>query len=65
VVDFRFDKYTIPVEHVIVSELRTGRKHLTHAVWEEWVQRRRDRDEAQVPGYPEGMWAEAGENRKG
>lgn len=34
-VDFRFDKYTIPVEHVIVNELSTGRKHLTHAVWEE------------------------------
>ena len=25
----------------------------TRGVWEEWVQRRRDRDEAQVPGYPE------------
>jgi glycosyltransferase involved in cell wall biosynthesis len=55
----RFDKYSVPAEHVIVNELRTGRKHLTHTVWEEWLQLRRSRVEAQGPGYPEGLWARA------
>lgn len=53
----RFERYSVPVEHVIVNELRTGRKHLTHTVWEEWVQHRRGRVEAQAAGYPEGLWA--------
>jgi glycosyltransferase involved in cell wall biosynthesis len=56
-----FDNYTVPVEHVLVNQLRLARKNFTQAVWAEWVDRCRLRNPGGLPDYPEGLWARAWE----
>jgi glycosyltransferase involved in cell wall biosynthesis len=55
----RFDNYVVPVEDVLVNQLRVARKHFTHSVWEEWLARVRARTERDTNGRPEGIWAQA------
>jgi glycosyltransferase involved in cell wall biosynthesis len=54
-----FDNYSVPLEHVIVNQLRMARKNFTHAVWAEWVDRARQQNTGRAAGAPEGLWARA------
>jgi GT2 family glycosyltransferase len=42
-----FDDYPVPMEHIVVNQLRTARKHFTDPVWDDWVTRCR----ARQPGW--------------
>jgi GT2 family glycosyltransferase len=54
-----FDNYDVPLEHLLVNQLRMARKHFTHGVWEVWLGAMRASLEGQVNGHPEGIWARA------
>ena len=54
-----FDNYRVPVEDVLVNQLRMARKHFTESVWEEWLTAMRAGAYAQSDGHPEGIWARA------
>jgi GT2 family glycosyltransferase len=54
-----FDNYHVPVEDVLVNQLRVARKHFTPSVWEEWLAGVRGSTEGQTDGHPEGVWARA------
>jgi glycosyltransferase involved in cell wall biosynthesis len=54
-----FDNYSVPVEHVLVNQLRLARKNFTQAVWAEWVDRCRLRHPGRLVDHPEGLWARA------
>ena len=54
-----FDNYPVPVEDVLVNQLRLARKHFTGAVWEHWLAAARQRTQGHVDGHPEGTWARA------
>jgi GT2 family glycosyltransferase len=34
-----FDNYSVPMEHILVNQLRMARKNFSDPVWDEWVQR--------------------------
>jgi GT2 family glycosyltransferase len=55
----QFDSYTVPLEDVLVNQLRLGRKHFTSSVWESWLGETRERSQGLVDGHPEGVWARA------
>lgn len=44
-----FDNYSVPMEHILVNQLRMARKNFSDPVWDEWVQRCRARQ-------PEWLW---------
>ena len=54
-----FDNYPVPVEDVLVNQLRMARKHFTQTVWEEWLAAIRRSTQADTNGHPEGLWARA------
>jgi glycosyltransferase involved in cell wall biosynthesis len=54
-----FETYSVPVEHVIVNQLRMARKIFSPSVWSEWVERCRERVAEGLHGHPEGLWAHA------
>lgn len=54
-----FDNYRVPVEDVLVNQMRMARKHFTESVWEEWLTAIRTSASAQTDGHPEGIWARA------
>ena len=54
-----FDRYSVPMEHIVVNELRTAYKNFTHAVWGEWLEAARRRHSGTLPDHPEGLWARA------
>ncbi|MGI8979507.1 MAG: glycosyltransferase [Pirellulaceae bacterium] len=56
-----FDNYSVPVEHIVVNQLRMARKHFTFSVWSEWVERCRERYTGSLSEHPEGLWARAWE----
>jgi glycosyltransferase involved in cell wall biosynthesis len=56
-----FKHYSVPMEHIVVNELRTAYKTCTHAVWEAWLEMARQRHSAALPERPEGLWARAWE----
>ena len=33
-----FDRYTVPMEHALVNQMRTARKHFTEPVWTDWLE---------------------------
>jgi glycosyltransferase involved in cell wall biosynthesis len=53
----QFDNYPVPAEHVVVNQLRTARKHFTHSVWADWLDRCRQRYPGRLAEHPEGLWA--------
>jgi len=55
----QFDNFEVPLEHVVVNQLRLGRKHFTQTVWEEWVGYQREQHSGPLTGHPHGLWAEA------
>lgn len=52
-----FDNYSVPVEHLLVNQLRMARKNFTHAVWADWLERCRQRHLGPLAEHPEGLWA--------
>lgn len=52
-----FDNYEVPIEDLLMNQLRMARKQFTPAVWESWLDSTRARVERQVDGHPEGVWA--------
>jgi glycosyltransferase involved in cell wall biosynthesis len=56
-----FNNYTIPLEHVVVNQLRMAGKNFTHGVWAEWLEGSRQRNQGRLPGHPEGLWARSWE----
>lgn len=56
-----FEHYTVPMEHIVVNELRTAYKNFTHAVWGAWLDVGRQRHAGTLPENPEGLWARAWE----
>jgi GT2 family glycosyltransferase len=52
-----FENYTVPMEHVVVNQLRMARKNFTQSVWAEWIDRCRQRNSRRLPDHPEGLWA--------
>jgi GT2 family glycosyltransferase len=56
-----FDRYSVPMEHIVVNELRLAYKNFTHAVWGAWLEDSRERHAGTLPDNPEGLWAHAWE----
>lgn len=52
-----FDNYSVPVEHLLVNQLRMARKNFTHTVWADWLERCRQRHLGPLAEHPEGLWA--------
>ena len=52
-----FDNYSVPVEYLLVNQLRMARKHFTHAVWAAWLEHCRQRNLGPLAEHPEGLWA--------
>jgi len=52
-----FDNYSVPLEHVVVNQLRMARKNFTPTVWAEWLDRCRQQHGGGLAGHPEGLWA--------
>ncbi len=52
-----FDNFSVPLEHIVVNQLRMARKHFTLAAWTDWVSRCRQHHQGSVPDHPEGLWA--------
>ena len=53
----RFDNFEVPVEQLIVNQLRMARKNFTDSVWNEWIERCRRRYPGKLTDHPEGLWA--------
>ncbi len=53
----QFDNFSVPVEHLLLNQLRMARKHFTQAVWAEWLERCRMRHSGRLAEHPEGLWA--------
>ena len=53
----RFDNFEVPVEQLIVNQLRMARKNFTEAVWSDWLARCRARNSGALADHPEGLWA--------
>jgi glycosyltransferase involved in cell wall biosynthesis len=56
-----FTQYSVPVEHILVNQLRMAYKNYTHAVWAEWLTAGRQRHGEALAEHPEGLWARAWE----
>jgi GT2 family glycosyltransferase len=56
-----FDRYTVPMEHIVANELRLAYKNFTQAVWGAWLADGRVRHSGTLPENPEGLWARAWE----
>ena len=54
-----FNTYLVPVEHVLVNQIRMARKNLTESVWAHWIDRCRQRSPERLAEHPEGLWAHA------
>lgn len=54
-----FDNYDVPPADLLANQLRFARKHFTSAVWAQWVEACRVRNQGPLPGHPEGLWARA------
>ena len=55
----RFDNFEVPIERLLVNQLRMARKNFTEAVWSDWIERCRRRYPGKLSGHPEGLWARA------
>jgi GT2 family glycosyltransferase/NifU-like protein involved in Fe-S cluster formation len=47
-----FDNFPVPMEHIVLNQLRTARKIFSDTVWEDWVERCRARQ-------PDWLWESA------
>ncbi len=47
-----FDNFPVPMEHIVLNQLRTARKNFSDTVWEDWVERCRARQ-------PDWLWESA------
>jgi glycosyltransferase involved in cell wall biosynthesis len=56
-----FDTCVVPVDHVLVNQIRMARKNLTGSVWAYWIDRCRQRSPERLTEHPEGLWAHAWE----
>jgi GT2 family glycosyltransferase len=54
-----FDNYSVPLDHVLVNQLRMSRKHLGLVTWEDWLDGCRQRNQTRLIGHAEGLWAKA------
>ena len=54
-----FDNFSVPMEHVLINQLRMARKNFTDSVWAEWLEGWRQRHSRRWGGYWEGLWAHA------
>jgi GT2 family glycosyltransferase len=54
-----FDNFSVPIEHVLINQLRMARKNFTDSVWAEWLQGWGQRHSGRLGGHPEGLWAHA------
>jgi GT2 family glycosyltransferase len=52
-----FETYSVPVEHLIVNQLRTARNMFPPSVWSDWVERCRKRISESFPDRHEDLWA--------
>jgi|GEM_PF-2384268 len=57
----KFDNFSVPPERVLVNQLRAARRHFTATVWNDWLERARQRHQGRLTGHPEGLWARAWE----
>ena len=57
----RFDNFEVPIEQLLVNQLRLARKNFTEAVWSDWIERCRNRNSGSLAEHPEGLWARAWE----
>ncbi len=53
----RFESFDVPLEHFVANQLRMARKNFTQGVWNEWVDRCRQRHSGRLAEHPEGLWA--------
>jgi len=53
----RFDNFEVPIEQLLVNQLRLARKNFTEAVWSDWLERCRARNSGTLTNHPEGLWA--------
>jgi GT2 family glycosyltransferase len=56
-----FDNFSAPIEHILVNQLRTARAHFSESIWQQWVERCRQRTTTGLATHPEGLWARAWE----
>ena len=49
----------MPIERLLVNQLRMASKNFTEAVWSDWIERCRRRYPGKLTGHPEGLWARA------
>jgi|HubBroStandDraft_1064217.scaffolds.fasta_scaffold02267_4 glycosyltransferase involved in cell wall biosynthesis len=54
-----FETYSVPVEHVIVNQLRMARKIFSPSVWSNWIERCRERVSKGFPDHHDRLWAHA------
>lgn len=54
-----FRNYSVPMEHLLVNQLRMAYKNFTVDVWKEWLERCQLRHLGAVADHPEGLWAQA------
>lgn len=54
-----FDNFSVPVEHLLLNQLRMARKNFTHGVWAEWLEQTRKRHSGKLVDHPEGLWTHA------
>jgi glycosyltransferase involved in cell wall biosynthesis len=52
-----FESYPVPVEHLLVNQLRVARKIFSPSVWSDWVERCRKRVSDGFPDCHERFWA--------
>jgi GT2 family glycosyltransferase len=52
-----FDNYDAPIDHFLVNQLRMAWKNFTPGVWDQWLDRARQRYSGQLSEHPEGLWA--------
>ncbi|MEQ8785778.1 MAG: glycosyltransferase [Pirellulaceae bacterium] len=53
----RFDRYDVPMQHLVVNKLRMARKNFSESVFGEWVERCRAAHGGELAEHPEGVWA--------
>jgi glycosyltransferase involved in cell wall biosynthesis len=54
-----FNTYSVPIEHILVNQLRMARKNFTSSVSMDWTARCRQRMKDCLSDHPEGLWAHA------
>jgi GT2 family glycosyltransferase len=52
-----FDNYEARIDDFLVNQLRMAWKNFTPGVWEQWLDRARQRHARVLAEYPEGLWA--------